>query len=272
MTVIVEEPAGIAQANPLAGRHAVVTGGGRGIGSVVAETLARLGADVTVMGRTREALERRAGPIAQTCAVRAAAEVVDVSDPTGVESAFASTSARLGPPEILVNSAGIALSAPFLRTDPELWNKLFVLDTTGASLCTRQVLRGMIDAGFGRILTVASAAGLNGYPYVTGCCPAKHAVIGMARALAREVATKGGTVNVVCPGYIDTDMVTDALDNIVAKTGRSREQALAEPVAHNPQGRLIKPSEVADAVAWLCLPSSAPVTGQGILVAGGELM
>ncbi|MBI4969960.1 MAG: SDR family oxidoreductase [Rhodospirillales bacterium] len=257
---------------PLSGRHAVVTGGGRGIGAHVAARLAKLGADVTVVGRTQATLDAQATAITARHKVRAAAEVVDVGDPEAIKNGFARAADRLGPPTILVNNAGIALSAPFHRTDLDLWNRIMQVDATGPFLCTQQVLKGMLAAGWGRIVTVASGAGLSGYPYVTAYCAAKHASVGMVRALAREVATKGVTVNAVCPGYVDTDIVTNTLDNIIAKTGRSREEALAELVAHNPQGRLVTCDEVADAVAWLCLPSSASITGQSIIIAGGELM
>lgn len=265
------KPAGLGDSLPLAGRHAVVTGGGRGIGGAIAETLARLGADITVMGRDRGRLDERVAVIQAASGVRAAAESVDLADPAAIERAFASAARRLGAPAILVNNAGIAVSAPFHRTDLDLWRKVMDVDLTGAFLCARQVLRGMTDAGFGRIVNVASTAGLKGYPYITAYCAAKHGMIGMTRALAMELARGPVTVNAVCPGYTDTDIVGEALTNIAAKTGRGRDEALADLVAHNPQGRLVQPAEVADAVAWLCLPSSASVTGQSIVVAGGEL-
>ncbi len=263
---------GICDPKPLAGRHAVVTGGGRGIGAAIAEMLAKMGADITVMGRNRQNLEERAGTIAAAHGVRTAAEAVDLAEPEAIETAFTGAVQRLGPPHILVNNAGVALAAPFHRTDLALWNQVMAVDLTAAFLCTKQVLQGMIDGGFGRVVNVASTAGLTGFPYVSAYCAAKHGMIGLTRSLAREVATKPVTINAVCPGYTETDIVGDALDNIVKKTGRSRDDALAELVSHNPQGRLIKPREVAETVAWLCLPSSASITGQSILVAGGELM
>lgn len=264
--------AAAAQKGPLAGHHAVVTGGGRGIGAAVAELLAEQGAAVTVIGRNAESLARTVAAIAANSGGAAAAEIADLAEPEQIERAFSAAAARLGPVAILVNNAGIALSAPFHRTDLELWNKMLAVDATAPFLCTRQVIKGMVDGGFGRIVTISSTAGLTGFPYVTAYCAAKHAVIGMTRALAREVAQTGVTVNCVCPGFTDTDIVASALDNITAKTGRTREQALADIVSHNPQGRLIRPIEVASAVAWLCDGNSGSVTGQSILVAGGELM
>lgn len=260
------------QGKPLQGRHAVVTGGGRGIGAAIADHLAGLGASVTVMGRTRETLERSAATIEAAHGVKVGVEVVDLAEPDQIERAFSSAMGRLGPAAILVNNAGIALPAPFLKTDLALWNKIFAVDATAPFLCTRQVLKGMIDGGYGRVITVSSTAGLTGFPYVSAYCAAKHAVIGMTRALAREVAKTGITVNCVCPGYTDTDIVAGALDNIAAKTGRRREDALADIVSHNPQGRLIQPDEVAETVGWLCQPNSRSITGQSVLIAGGELM
>ncbi len=266
------EAKGIADSRPLAGRHAVVTGGGRGIGLAIADLLARMGADLTLMGRSRAVLDQRAAELADRHGVGVAAEVMDVTDPPLVEAAFTSAAARLGPIGILVNNAGVARAAPFAKTDPIFWQEVLAVDLTGAFLCIRQVLPGMAAGGFGRIVNIASTAGLTGFPYISAYCAAKHGLIGLTRALAREVARQPITVNAVCPGYTDTDIVGSALDNITAKTGRSRDEALAELVAHNPQGRLIEPREVAETVAWLCLPASASITGQSILVAGGELM
>lgn len=264
--------AGIGDSKPLAGRHAVVTGGGRGLGAAIADMLGRLGADVTVAGRTASVLDEQATAIAKRHGVRAAAEVIDVADEAAVEAGFARAADRFGAPAILVNNAGVAASAPFHRTDLAMWQKVMGVDLTGVFLCTRQVLRGMTQSGWGRVVNVASTAGLKGYGYIAAYCAAKHGVIGLTRALAVETARTGVTVNAVCPGYAETDIVEDAIANIMAKTGRSRDEALAELTVHNPQGRLIQPREVAEAVAWLCLPGSGSITGQSIAVAGGEVM
>ena len=258
--------------DPLRGRHAVVTGASRGIGAAIAAALARHGANVTLMSRSQAVLADRAAELKRMYGIDAQAIAIDVAYEQRVAAAFAAASDRLGAPSILVNNAGIAEAAPLSKTSFAMWQRVIGVDLTGAFLCCRQVLRDMVKAGQGRIVNVASTAGLTGYPYVAAYCAAKHGVIGLTRALAREVARSNVTVNAVCPGYTDTDIVSDAVANIVAKTGRPREQALADLVAHNTQGRLITPEEVADAVAWLCLPSSASITGQSILVAGGELM
>jgi NAD(P)-dependent dehydrogenase (short-subunit alcohol dehydrogenase family) len=256
---------------PLQGRHAVVTGGGTGIGLAVARALAGLGAAVTVMGR-------RAEPLAAAVeALRAAdgeAQAVpcDVTDEGRVNRAFVQARAGLGPVSVLVNNAGAARSAPFLKTGPELWGEMLAVNLTGAFLCTRAALPDMLEAGFGRVVSVASTAGLAGYPYVAAYCAAKHGLVGMTRALALETARTGVTVNAVCPGFTDTDLIADSVRTITAKTGRSAEEARGALAAHNPQGRLVTPGEVAEAVAWLCLPSSQSMTGQAIAVAGGEVM
>ena len=257
---------------PLSGHHAVVTGGGSGIGGAIADTLARLGADLTIMGRRMPVLEVHAATLARRHGTRIEAVALDVAQQESVETAFRIASERLGHPAILVNNAGLAKAAPFSKTDPAMWQEVIEVDLSGAYLCIRQTLPYMIKNGYGRVVNIASTAGLTGYLYVAAYCAAKHGLIGLTRALARETARTAVTVNAVCPGYTDTAIVETAVTSISAKTGRAREQALAELVAHNPQGRLIQPAEVAETVGWLCLPSSASITGQSILVAGGELM
>ena len=173
--------------------------------------------------------------------------------------------------DILVANAGAAVSAPIARSDAALFRTMLDVNLMGTVHAARAALEGMAARGHGRIVAVASTAGLKGYPYVSAYCAAKHAVIGFVRALALETARTGVTVNAVCPGYTDTDLVADSLERIVARTGRSREAALAELTRHNPQGRLVDPAEVADAVLWLCGPGAGSVTGQAVAVAGGEV-
>jgi 3-hydroxybutyrate dehydrogenase len=246
----------------LEGRHAIVTGGGRGIGRAIAAALTGAGASVTVMGRDGQALER---VVADGQAVRAA--IADVTDALALRQALLE-----GPPvDLMIANAGTALSAPFIKSDSALFRRMLDVNLMGVVNASQAVLGGMVDRGFGRIIAIASTAGLKGYAYVSAYCAAKHAVIGLVRALALETATTGVTVNAVCPGYTDTDLVADSLERIVAKTGRSREEALAELVKHNPQKRLIDPKEVADVVLWLCGDKARSVTGQAIAVAGGEV-
>ena len=255
---------------PLSGRHALVTGGGRGIGAAVARHLLGLGADVTITGRDAG---RLAGAVARLSAQgRVQAVSMDVADAAAIEAGFSQAAGAFGPVAILVNNAGIAQAAPFARTDLAMWDDIMRTDLTGAFLCAKAAVPMMLTAGWGRVVNVASTAGLTGLAYCTAYCAAKHGLIGLTRALARELATKPVTVNAVCPGYTETDIVETTLDNIVAKTGRTREDALADLVAGNPQKRLIQPAEVAEAVGWLCLPGSASITGQSIAVAGGEVM
>lgn len=244
--------------------HAVVTGGGSGIGAAIATALANEGVRITLMGRTLKRLQSLALPGAQCV-------VCDVSDPASVQSAF-DAAAETGGIDILVNNAGEVESQPFLRTSVDLWQRLLDVNLTGTFLCTKQVLPGMVERGFGRVVNVASTAALTGYAYVAAYCAAKHGVLGLTRALALEVAKKGVTVNAVCPGYTDTEIVSQAIARIVVKTGRSAEQARAELAAANPQGRLVTPHEVASTVTWLCRRESSAITGQAIAVAGGETM
>lgn len=251
---------------PLAGRHALVTGGGRGIGAAIARQLLVLGAAVTITGRDQARLEAAAAQMGT------GAMAMDVTDPQAIQNGFARAAERSGPMTILVNNAGIAKAAPFAKTDLGLWDDILRTDLTGAFLCTQAALPHMLKAGWGRVVNVASTAGLTGMAYCAAYCAAKHGLIGLTRALAVELASKPVTVNAVCPGYTETDIVEETIANIVAKTGRTRDEALAGLVAANPQKRLIKPEEVAEAVAWLCLPGSGSITGQSIAVAGGELM
>jgi NAD(P)-dependent dehydrogenase (short-subunit alcohol dehydrogenase family) len=259
-------------ARPLAGRHALVTGGGGGIGAAIAERLAGLGATLTLLGRSAERLERQKRALAAAHGGEVAIAFADVTAADQVAAAFDASRERLGAPLILVNNAGAARSAPFQKTDRALWDEMLAVNLTGAWLCTEAALPAMLAAGWGRIVNVASTAGLIGYRYVTAYCAAKHGLVGLTRALALELASKGVTVNAVCPGMTETDLIAGAIDNIMAKTGRSAAAAREELAKLNPQGRLVAPAEVASAVAWLCLPESAAVTGQSIVVAGGEVM
>lgn len=254
----------------LRGRHAVVTGGGRGIGATIAHALIEHGAAVTLMGRNAVTLEDEAARLRPLGQVHC--QVVDLADAESTTAAFAAAASALGPVTILINNAGQAVSAPLGKTDLALWNQMLAVNLTGSYLGIHAVLPGMLQAGWGRIVNIASTAALKGYPYVAAYCAAKHGVLGLTRALALELAKKPVTVNAVCPGYTETDIVRDALANIQAKTGRSEAEALAELVKHNPQGRLVQPAEVANAVLWLCQPGSESITGQAISVAGGETM
>jgi NAD(P)-dependent dehydrogenase (short-subunit alcohol dehydrogenase family) len=250
----------------LKGRHALVTGGGRGIGRAVAARLAKAGATVTIVGRSPATLEQA---IMQGDAHAAA--VADVTDHRAVQTAVQEAVARYGPVDLMIANAGAAASAPFLKSGPEVFRQMLDVNLLGVTNMAQAVLGSMSERGFGRIVAVASTAGLKGYPYVSAYCAAKHAVVGFVRALALETAKAGVTVNAVCPGFTDTDLVAESLDRIMAKTNRTREEALGELVKHNPQGRLIDPSEIADAVLWLCGEGARSVTGQAIVVAGGEI-
>lgn len=248
------------------GRHVLVTGAGSGIGAAIARRLAAAGARVTLAGR-------REGPLREVADGLAHAQVVagfDVTDPDAIARGLETARAAFGPVSILVNNAGAAETAPFHKTPLDLWQRVIAVDLTSVFLVTQAVLPDLTSGG--RIITIASTAGLVGYRYVSAYCAAKHGVIGLTRSLALELARSGVTVNAVCPGYTDTPLVREALAAIVAKTGRTEAEALAEMTSGNPQRRLILPDEVADTVAWLASPGAASINGQAIPVAGGEVM
>ena len=244
-------------------RHALVTGGATGIGLAVTKSLVSAGARVTIASRN---VERVTAVAAELTGVTGRS--LDVTDPESIDAVFDAA----GPVDILVNNAGIALAAPFDKTTPEQWSNVMAVNLTGVYLCTQAALKSMRERDSGRIINIASTAGLKGYAYISAYAASKHGVVGMTRSLALELAATGITANCICPGFVDTDIVAEAVANITSKTGRSKKEALAELVKHNPQKRLITPAEVADAVLWLCQNTSCSITGQAIVVAGGEIM
>jgi len=251
----------------LAGRHAVVTGGGSGIGAAIARALTADGAAVTLIGRRRDALEQVAATLPS-----AAIAPADITSRTEIDAAFATARAAHGPISILVNNAGAAPSAPFAKVTAEGWRSAMAINLDALFDCCQSALPDLLAAEAGRIVTIASTAGLKGYAYTAPYVASKHGAIGLMRALAVELAKTGVTANAVCPGFTETDIVADAIANIRAKTGRSEDDARAELAKFNPQKRLIAPEEVASAVVWLCLPENRSITGQAIAVAGGEVM
>ena len=245
--------------------HALVTGGGRGIGRAIAASLVQAGATVTILGRNLAVLNE---VVAAGDAHHAMA--ADVSDQAALNAAIADAAKRQ-PIDILVANAGVAESAPFAKSDAALFQRMMDVNFMGVVHAVQAVLPGMRDRRYGRIIAIASTAGLKGYPYVSAYVAAKHAVVGLVRSLALELTTTGVTVNAVCPGFTDTDLIAGSIDTIMKKSGRSREQAVAELSRHNPQGRLVTPAEVANTVLWLCGAGASAITGQAIAVAGGEI-
>jgi len=271
----------------LAGQHAVITGGGTGIGAAIAHALAAEGASITLVGRRLEPLQETATHLRSLRAKSRSAPpdcvstsldtngfvaTCDVTDRAQVEAAFTQARAAHGPVTILVNNAGAAASAPFARLTPDQWRATMAVNLDALLHTCQAALPDLLAAEHGRIVTIASTAGLKGYGVTAAYVAAKHGAVGLTRALATEFARTSLTVNAVCPGFTATDLVEESIATIVGKTGRTPEEARVLLTQFNPQGRLVSPEEVAQAVLWLCLPESRAINGQAIAVAGGEVM
>jgi 3-hydroxybutyrate dehydrogenase len=256
---------------PFDGRGAVVTGGGRGIGAAVGRTLAAAGARVVVASRTEDEVEAVAAEIGDAGG-KAWAAHVDVTDPDSVDALAAAARDRTGEIEILVNSAGIAHSAPLARQTLEEWERIFAVNVTGTFLVTKAFLPPMMERGRGRVVNVASVAGLAGAKYIAAYAASKHAVVGFTRSVAAEAAPRGVTVNAVCPGYVDTGMTDRSVERIMERAGLSEAEAREAILATSPQRRLIEPDEVARAVMWLCEDAARGINGQTIVIDGGGLL
>jgi len=252
----------------LNGKTALITGGGRGIGREIALTFARQGARIAVAARTAEQVEQVAAELGDN----AIALVCDVSDPESVKRMFGDMRERLGDADILVNNAGIAESATIVNTTDELWHKHLSINLSGTFYCTRAALPAMLKKGWGRVINVASIAAKTGAPYIAAYSASKHGVLGLTRSIGLEVATTGITVNAICPGYVDTEMVSRGIEQITKKTGRSAEEALDALKKMSPQNRLVTPEEVAALALLLASDEGRGINGQGINIDGGTVL
>ncbi|MBK7579004.1 MAG: SDR family oxidoreductase [Myxococcales bacterium] len=255
----------------LRGKTAVITGGGRGIGSAVAHALSRAGARLLVAARSRDQVERVAAELTRD-GFEAHATTCDVTQEDSVEALLAHASQKLGPVDILINNAGIASSAPIKATTLDDWNRVLAVNATGPFLCTRAFIAGMAERRWGRVVNVASITSRMGAPYVGAYTASKHAVLGFTRVAAAEYADKGVTINAVCPGYVDTEMTQASVDRVVDKTQLDRDGALAAILKTANQKRLIRPDEVAFVVASLCAEQAGGINGQAIVIDGGGLL
>ena len=241
--------------------HAVITGGGRGLGAAIATAFDAAGITTTLLGRNLTNLQEVAGRLqAARC------QELDVTDPEAVQAAFSDLPAV----DILVNNAGIAPSSPFNRHTLEDWRASFAVNVDGAFYCTQAVIDSMLERNAGRVINIASTSAQKGYAYVSGYVASKHALLGLTRALATEYARTGITFNAICPGFAETDLLTQSVDNIVSKTGRSAAEARATLASNNPQKRFIQPEEVAATAMWLISDAASSITGQALSISGGE--
>jgi 3-hydroxybutyrate dehydrogenase len=250
----------------LAGRTALVTGGGRGIGAATARRLAAAGARLVVWGRTAaevDAVAAELGGLAIVC---------DLADREATDSALARVAAEAAPVDVLVNNAGIAHSAPLARTADDDWARLLAINVTAAFRLTRALVPGMVERGWGRVINLASNAGVSGYRYTAAYCASKHAMVGMTRALAIDLARTGVTINAVCPGWVATRMVDEAVARIAGTTGRSEDQARAALADMSPQRRMLTADEVAGMIEYLCRDEAQAVHGQALLIDGGQVL
>lgn len=248
-------------------KHVVITGAGRGIGAAIAQEFSRHDYRITLMGRHLKPLNEQITQLHGDALPLAC----DVTEQQNVENAFATAVSELGPIDVLVNNAGAAFTASFLKTSPDKFKSMMDVNLLGAVYCIQQVLPGMLERNAGRIINIGSTSSIKGYGYISAYSAAKHALMGVTRCIAAEISSSEVTINTVCPGFTETDIVHDAIANIMSKTGRSEEQAIAELTSNNPQGRFIQPQEVADQVFYLAEHAPLSVSGQAIMVDGGEI-